>query len=142
MLSCRIDKKPNLQALRENKQLSRAEQRVLDYLQVLGYGVTQQVMFPITAQSGKPINVFVDAVVTGGVKQKDVVVEIDGVIWHSSMEAKKKDAHRDFELNKLGYPVVRLPYDKPNFGINSITNQVWWNAYLYYCGQTIEEKFK
>lgn len=142
MISCKIDKKPNLPKLRENKQLSQAEQRVLDYLQTLGYGVTQQVLFPITALSGKPTNVFVDAVVTGGVKQKEVVVEIDGVIWHSSMEAKQKDNHRDMELNKLGYPVVRLPYDKPNFSTNSITNQIWWNAYLFYCGEIVQEKFK
>ncbi|PTW99538.1 hypothetical protein DDE23_00215 [Pararhodobacter aggregans] len=39
----------------------------------------------------------------------DLVVEIDGALWHSSPEAKARDAARDKALSAEGYRILRVP---------------------------------
>lgn len=39
----------------------------------------------------------------------DLVVEIDGALWHSSPEAKARDAARDEVLSAKGYRILRIP---------------------------------
>ena len=38
-----------------------------------------------------------------------LIIEIDGAAWHSSYEAKARDAMRDVYFESLGYTVLRIP---------------------------------
>lgn len=40
---------------------------------------------------------------------KELVIEVDGAAWHSSPEAKERDAERDKALTAEGYQVLRIP---------------------------------
>lgn len=37
------------------------------------------------------------------------IVEIDGAAYHSSKDARERDAQRDADIAKLGYPTLRIP---------------------------------
>lgn len=39
----------------------------------------------------------------------NLVVEIDGARWHSSTEARARDAQRDLDMRRMGLEVLRIP---------------------------------
>ena len=134
-LSTKIDKRPNLERLRELGQISKAEQLLMDYLRLLGFRVVQQVLFPsLSLKTNKPITVPVDAVVTGGKSNKSIIVELDGTVWHDA----EKDNHRDEIMTNLGIKTLRLPYSKPSYPKDSLQHQNWWNNYLQEAGEKVK----
>ena len=38
-----------------------------------------------------------------------LIIEVDGEVWHSSLEARKRDRFRDHRLRKGGWTVLRYP---------------------------------
>ncbi len=40
------------------------------------------------------------------------IVEVDGYYWHRSQAAFSRDRHRDYEFQRIGYRVLRLPHDE------------------------------
>ncbi|MCK4580271.1 MAG: UvrD-helicase domain-containing protein, partial [Dehalococcoidia bacterium] len=53
-----------------------------------------------------------------------VVVECDGIVYHSSDEAKKKDRERDSYLKKRDYPVLRFAGGEINSRVNRCVEQI------------------
>ena len=138
-LSTKIDKKPDLERLKELGQISRAEQMVMDYLRSLGFQVVQQVLFPsLSYKTNKPVTVPVDAVVTGGKNNKSIIVEVDGTVWHNP----EKDNHRDVIMANLGIKTLRLPYSKPSYPKGSLQQQNWWNNYLQEAGEKVKNNLR
>jgi very-short-patch-repair endonuclease len=45
-----------------------------------------------------------------------LVIECDGLTWHSSTNAHDEDCRRDLELHRLGYIVIRVTYRQVMFG--------------------------
>jgi len=54
-----------------------------------------------------------------------LIIEIDGAAWHSSDEAKARDAARDRFFVELGYSVVRIPakivFNDPNEAVKRVS---------------------
>ncbi|WP_374947801.1 endonuclease domain-containing protein [Agreia sp.] len=44
-----------------------------------------------------------------------LVIECDGITWHSSAKAHDEDCRRDLELHRLGYIVIRVTYRQVMF---------------------------
>jgi len=53
-----------------------------------------------------------------------LVIECDGITWHSSADAHDEDCRRDLELHRLGYIVVRVTYRQVMFDWASIDEVV------------------
>lgn len=47
--------------------------------------------------------------VDGFVSSANLVVEFDGVYWHSLPKAKERDKRKDREIRAAGFRVVRVP---------------------------------
>lgn len=43
------------------------------------------------------------------IESAKLVVECDGIYWHSSPKVKKRDSQKDKWINTYGYKVLRLP---------------------------------
>lgn len=127
-LSCKIEQKPNMRELTNKKQISKAEQRVINYLKLEQpkLDIKQQVVFPSLSANGKKTFMIVDCLINN-----NLVLQIDGVKWHSTLEAKLRDTRQDFILSNLGFEVLRIPYDCP-FAPKSHPrqNSDWWAKYL------------
>lgn len=53
-----------------------------------------------------------------------LVIECDGITWHSSASAHDQDCRRDLELHRLGYIVIRVTYRQVMFDWASIDEVV------------------
>jgi very-short-patch-repair endonuclease len=53
-----------------------------------------------------------------------LVIECDGITWHSSAKAHDEDCRRDLELHRLGYTVIRVTYRQVMFDWASIDEVV------------------
>ena len=57
-----------------------------------------------------------------------LVVEVDSVAHHSSVDAYERDRHRDAQLSRLGYRVLRFTYrqivSRPQFVLEAIVAAV------------------
>lgn len=53
-----------------------------------------------------------------------LVIECDGITWHSSADAHDNDCRRDLELHRLGYIVIRVTYRQVMFDWASIDEVV------------------
>jgi very-short-patch-repair endonuclease len=127
-LHCKLEQKPNLQKLREQKQISKAEQRIINYLrlELPKLKIEQQVVFPSISAKGKRVRMLVDCLIND-----NLILQIDGKKWHSEPSAKIRDARQDFILSNLGFEVLRVVYDCPYPPkSHPALNQDWWAKYL------------
>jgi hypothetical protein len=127
-LSCKLEQKPNMRELTNKKQISKAEQRVINYLKLEcpKLQIQQQVVFPSISAGGCKSSMMVDCLIGD-----NLVLQIDGVKWHSTTEAIIRDKRQDFILSNLGFEVLRVDYDCPYPPkSHPAKNQDWWAKYL------------
>jgi hypothetical protein len=117
-----------MRELADKKQISKAEQRVINYLklEMPKLEINQQVVFPSLSAKGKKSWMMVDCLIGD-----NLILQVDGVKWHSTPDAIIRDKRQDFILSNLGFEVLRVDYDCPYPPkSHPAQNADWWAKYL------------